>query len=322
MTQSKIPLVVIITINYNHADETIKCLESILESKYNNFQVIVVDNGSNEHDFQILNLFCSNSHKLKLIRLHSNKGYVGGVNFGLADALKSEPDHFLIMNNDTIIDKEAVFELVTVAKMHDDNCIVSGKVYNMDEPETLQYIGQWCKNYKKLEFPPFVKESREKDIGQYENEIELGMADDIFWLLPNKIQEKIGYYSTDFFLYGEQNDYAFRVLKQGFKLIYTPKAKIWHYHHLTTSNGNLKSLKILYWETYAALLLAYKHLSFIWFLHFYLNLFFKSFVKYVLTSTKNNNYSSEQKTKLIAVLYFSKWIFSKRKPNEGFNPFS
>jgi GT2 family glycosyltransferase len=322
MTQSKIPLVVVVTINYNHAIDTIKCLESILESKYNNIEVIVVDNGSSEYDFQILNSYCSNSDKLKLIRLYANKGYVGGVNFGLANASESQPDYYLIMNNDTIIDKEAVFELVRVAKMHNDNCIVSGKVYNMDEPDTLQYIGQWCKNSQKLDYPPFVKESREKDVGQYENEIELGMADDIFWLLPHKIQDKIGYYSTDFFLYGEQNDYALRVLHHGFKLIYTPKAKIWHYFHLTTSDGNLKSMKILYWETYGALLVAYKHLSFVRFLHFYLNLFVKSFVKYVLNFNKNNNYSAERKTKLIAVLYFTKWIFSRRKPNEGFNPFS
>ena len=228
----------VITINYNHSKETLDCLNSILQSTYSNIDVIIVDNGSEIEDYQRLYNKVSNP-KVHIVRQNKNSGYVGGVNSGLKEAQKYLPEYFLILNNDTVIDKNAISELVKTAEKHNNNAIVSGKVYIMDEPETLQYIGQWTKNMKKLSFPSYVKDGHELDLGQYDKEIKLGMSDDICWLLPYNIFKNVGYYSTDFFLYGEQNDYAIRAIKMGFYLIYTPHSKIWHYCHLTTSGGDI-----------------------------------------------------------------------------------
>ena len=313
--------IAIITINYNHSKETLECVESILQSTYTDFRLFLVDNGSEIDDY---NKLCSSIYdeRVQIVRQQPNIGYVGGVNLGLKEASKQNLDYYLIMNNDTILDKKAIIELLNTARKYRDQAIVSGKVYNIDEPDSLQYIGQWCRNKNKLDYQPYVKGGKEKDIGQFDEEIELGMADDVFWLVPKQIFKKIGYYSTDFFLYGEQNDYALRALKEGFKLIYTPKAKIWHYHHLTTSGGDVRSNKILYWQTNATLLLAYKHLAFIWFLRFYFRLFGKSFAKFLLSTFKSKtvNDKSIQKTKLLVIKYFTLWFFSDRTPNEGFNP--
>lgn len=320
MKQDK--LVSVITINYGHSKETIDCINSVLSSTYENFVVILIDNGSEHEDYKKLQDGVSDE-RVKIVRQEPNIGYVGGINLGIIESGKYDPDFYLIMNNDTLIDKKAIEELLITAVKYDNGAIVTGKVYNMDKKDTLQYVGQWCRNSKNLDFPPYIKGGRELDNGQYDNEMELGMADDIFWLIPKKIFQVVGFYSTDFFLYGEQNDYALRVKRNGFKLIYTPKAKIWHYHHLTTAGGDLKSLKVYYWQSYADLLLFIKYLSFFRFILRYFKRLLRDLVK-ILIFKINKSKAHERsfrlaKIRLLALWYFTKWVFH-RKQNTGFNP--
>ena len=314
-------LVAIITLNYNHSKETLECIDSILESDHTHFELIAVDNGSEVTDYKKLRDACKDE-RIRVVRQEPNIGYVGGVNLGLLKAQERQPDYYLIMNNDTILDQSAIRELLSTSIKHKNQSIVSGKVYNMDAPDTLQYIGQSCRSKKKFSYPSFVKNGREKDVGQYDVEMEMGMLDDIFWLLPKEIFEIVGLYSTDFFLYGEQNDYALRAKKAGFKLIYTPKAKIRHYHHLTTSSGDPQMLGIIYWKSYAMFLLTYKHLNFIYFVRYFLVRTSKSIIKYLLYTVRSNDIEiKKSKIVLVASFYFLKWLLESRKPNNGFNPF-
>ncbi len=311
--------VVVITLNYNHAYDTIKCVDSLLKSTYTKYKIMVVDNGSEDNDYTKLLKTYSKEDKVKVIRIERNKGYVGGVNYGLESALQYNPDYFLIMNNDTVIDEFAMEELVITGEKHEQNAIVQGKVYNMDEPETLQYVGQYAVDEKRIIYLPYVKEGREKDIGQFDEEKELGMADDIFWLLPRKIFNKVGYYSKYFFLYGEQNDYALRVKKEGFKLIYIPKAKLWHIHHLTTGNSDIDNFKVKYWQNYSSYSLYYLHMN----RGFFYRTFLKSFLKINLKMILNK--MKLRKDKFIepqfkAVWVFVRWLFVKSE-NMGYNPY-
>lgn len=253
---------VVITLNYNQNDFTLDCVRSVLESKYRDFNIYLVDNGSSEESYRALCTKAPNDHRLHIIRLEHNIGYVGGINHGLLQSLKACPDYFLVMNNDTLLDSLAIDALVSCAEKHEHHAIVSGKVYNYDGTDTLQFIGN--SHQEKggvLDFKAVVKNRREEDRGQYDYEMEMAMLDDIFWLIPKKIFDAIGLYSTYFFLYGEQTDYALRSVKAGFKLVYTPNAKLWHKGGITTDGGKkwLQSPKIEYWGTMAVLKLSVLH---------------------------------------------------------------
>jgi GT2 family glycosyltransferase len=315
------PLVSVITINYNHSELTSACVHSILSSEYCNYFIVVIDNGSTREDYENLRLMIEHD-EIKILRIENNVGYVGGINHGLSYASGYNPDYYLIMNNDTLLDKKAIKSLVETAVKYGDKAIVSGKVYNMDEPNTLQYIGQKCLSLNKFEFPAYVEGMREEDTGQYDKEMEMGMLDDIFWILPAVIFNEVGLYSTDFFLYGEQNDYALRAVKKGFRLIYTPDAKIWHHLHMTTSSGELMSKKVLYWQSFATLMLAFRHLSRFYFLRLYLKstaYLILDYFKAILNKDKAKR--GFYLARLSGVFNFSLWLFH-RKPNTGFNPYS
>ena len=313
-------MVAVITINYNKSNFTKDCVNSILSAVYSNFRIVLVDNGSEVSDYE--KLLSLKDERIIITRLEENIVYVGGVNHGLKEAEKLNPSYFLIMNNDTILDSFAIQELVDTARRYQDNCIVSGKTYNMDEPDTLQYIGNWCRNFNKLEFPSYIFLSREKDVGQYDTEMIMEMLDDIFWLVPSEVFKKIGYYSEYFYIYGEQNDYALRAKKNDVLLVYTPKAKIWHYCHLTTSEGSNGFQKIYYWQGYGFLLLAYLHLTKKSFLKLYISRILKYLFKSGISLLFLNYSKFRQKYQpyLLAHTFFTIWLFNK-KPNNGFNPY-
>lgn len=310
--------VVVFTINYNHSKMTLECVKSILDSTYNNFELIVVDNGSSKEDYEELkNNIDANVH---IERIESNCGYVGGINAGFLAGSKLNPDYFLIMNNDTIIDKDAIHYLVATASTYQKNAIVSGKVYHFDNPNIIQYTGSYFsdKRYLKEVYPGKDQEDR----GQCDLEEERDMLDDIFWLVPNALYERIGHYSENFFLYAEQADFALRAKKNGYKLIYTPKAIIWHKGMMTTGAGNQFSPPANFWRYKSSVVYLYRNIKRKYFYNFYTKTFIKLIAKNILNFLKLKD-SSNKKTEyaaLIGHLHGLKWIL-KQKPDKGYNPF-
>lgn len=279
-----------ILVNYNKSLITIECVNSLLKTQGVNINIIVVDNSTIQSERQLLK--DALSENACIICKNENVGYVKGVNSGIAKSLQSVYDYLLILNNDTIIAPDAVSNLCLTAQKYNNKCIVSGKVYNIDNPDTLQYIGQWCRSKKKLDYPPYIDNNNNFDTGQWDKEMEMDMIDDIFWLLPIDLVRNVGFYCEDFFMYGEQNDYALRAKEKGYKLVYTPTAKIWHYHHLSSDDKESGYPSIQYWKSYSIFLLAYRHLSRVDFLYFVVNGLVKShfsLFKSMLKKDKNIN---------------------------------
>lgn len=316
--------VAVIIINFNNHEITSECIDSILKSRYKTFDLHMVDNGSIGSDYEILKQ--KYQERIILHKIDKNIGYVGGVNYGLQKCVLRDYSYFLIMNNDTIIDPHAIRFLIQASKRYQDKCIVSGKVYHFDNPQNLQYIGQTCHDLKYLDFPPIVKNGNEKDIGQYDNEMEMGMLDDVFWLLPSGVFKKVGFYNEYFFLYGEQNDYAIRAVKQGYKLIYTPDAKIWHRGSMTTSKGDSNSPKLTFWRTKAFLVLLTLHSKKRYLIAIFFKMLFKKvilgFPVAIIRSISGNKKVIKNSLAIFcAMLYFISWFLFKRK-DTGFNPFN
>lgn len=308
-------------VNYNDCTYTLESLRSLVNSSYENYEVLLIDNASSEVVRQKIKDFCEGEELITVSWQAQNLGYVGGINVGMNLAQSMNADYLLVMNNDTLIDGSAIKNLVECGERHDHKAIISGKVYNYDEKDTLQYIGQEFDPKGMLDQVSIVKNRREKDIGQYDSEREMGMLDDIYWLVPINVQREVGYYSDYFFLYGEQNDYAFRAIKSGYKLIYTPKAKLWHKGGATTCNGNKKSAKVQYWSTFAVLKLAVLHFPESRSKPFIRNWYYKQLLKAVIHYFMGKNKKENVKAVYLAHKHFKLWNVVRYKDN-GFNPFN
>jgi GT2 family glycosyltransferase len=308
-------MVAIITINYNLHKDTLECVQSILESRDINFRVFLVDNGSRFEDFQELNKAFQSESRVEVCRMEKNKGYVGGVNFGMASASKYNPEYYVIMNNDTVIDKDAISELVKTSRKHDDNAIVTGKVYYYDHPDVIQHTGVIFKDPRYL--TTYYPGKNEKDIGQCDEETERDSLDDVLWILPAKLLNEIGYYCNYYFLYAEQGDYAQTARRKGYKLIYTPHAKIWHKVSMTTGGGNARAQTVCYWRGKSAVIFFSRNLQKKYFLITIFRSLLKLAVKSVIGKSTHRKCS---RAMLRGNLAGIKWLFNK-KPDDGFNPY-
>ena len=312
--------VYVLIINFNQLNYTVDCINSILSSHYQNFSLLLVDNGSSEPNYKLLRDSLPKDKRLNVIRIINNIGYVGAINKGLLHISAAKAEFVLVMNNDTLIASDAISELVMVAEKHKRKAIVSGKIYEYHRKNILQYIGQAQDPKGGIRHKALIGADGEIDKGQYDLEIEMGMLDDVFWLFPLSLYDAIGGYSDFFYLYVEQNDFALRAVKQGYKLIYTPKAHLWHKGGVTTCNSNKESAKIRYWNTLGSLKLAHLHLPESEAKIYIFNFLIRQFVLLILKILRGQGKILELKVIFLAYWHYSHWKVVKYKDN-GFNPF-
>lgn len=307
-------MVAIITINYNLSDETIPCIESILKSDYTDYIILLIDNGSSENDYQILFDRFFENKKIDIIRTNKNLGYVGGVNLGLTEASKYNPDYYMVMNNDTIIDENAINYLIEAAERYENRAIVTGKVYYFNRPNVLQHTGVIFKDkrYKTTHYPG----KDEEDTGQCDKEVERDSIDDVFWIIPKEIYLDIGPYCDYFYLYAEQGDYCQMAARKGYKLVFTPKARIWHKVGMTVGAAN-KFSPVYFYIGQGQFLFQYRNLEFKYFIISQIRNYAKLLYKSIFRGKVERDCS---KALLRGYLWGLCWLFDK-KPNEGYNPF-
>lgn len=312
------PLVVVVTVNWNTAKETLQCVDSVLKSDYSNLSLLVVDNGSRAEEPGLLREGLPDG--VKLLELDKNYGYVGGINRGLKQAEELSPEYVLVMNNDTVLDPSAISELVLASQRHANKCIVTGVVYDYYQPELIQQTGSICVNRRRLTYKPLHRNVRDPGLPPEDREVD--MIDDVFWLMHIKVFKSVGYYCDYFWFNDEQADYALRALRKGFKLFFSPKAKLWHMGSLSIGGRNSNPVRE-YFDIKAKLIFRYRHLGRLYFLFYYLEMVgyvLKLGIKFldrkILRRASN---SSIFVSKLLGLVDFTRWMFGKN-PDRGHYP--
>jgi GT2 family glycosyltransferase len=245
------PKVIVLILSYNGKHLLEDSISSYLKNDYQNFSVCVVDNGSDDNTKEYVNQKYPEVH---LLRLEKNLGYSGGFNEGMKYAFgEMDSDYVLITNNDVRADEKVISSLVETAENTEDAGFVTGKVYYYDNADILQTVG-------KIEHPLLWNGGHigngEKDEGQYDEVKERYFADDIFTLVKKSLFEKIGGYDTLFQFQCEEYDWQARAKVAGFRIYYTPKAKIWHKDSMTI--GKVSAFKA-YYDARNPLLVILKH---------------------------------------------------------------
>ena len=145
----------------------------------------------------------------------------------------SSSDYLLLLDNDTVVDPEFLAEMVKVAEADPVIGIAGAKIYYYDEPNRLQYLGGKIDLWGGVVNPLGIIRERtlgrkEFDKGQYDSIKEVEQI--AFWcaLFKRKSLESIGLFDERYFWGWENIDYFIRAKEADCKIVYVPKAKVWH----------------------------------------------------------------------------------------------
>lgn len=222
------PKVIVLILSFNCKHLLEDSVSSYLANDYPNFEVVIIDNGSTDCTKEYVE---ENFPAAKVIHVEKNRAYSGGFNFGLNyEFNKKNADYVLITNNDVRADKKVISELVNVGGRDEKIGFVTGKVYYNDNPSILQTVG---KKEHPIRWNGGHIGNRERDRGQYDEVSERFFADDIYTLVSKKLYEDTVGYNTVFQFQSEEYDWQARAKKLGYKIMYTPYAKIWHKDSMT-----------------------------------------------------------------------------------------
>ena len=246
MIDTSLPHVGIIVLNWNGCADTIACIESIKKISYPSYSLIIIDNGSTDgSEIKIRQQF----PEITILQTGKNLGFAGGINAGLKYGLEKGMDYLLALNNDTVIDPEAVGELIRVAISDKQFGLLSSKIYYFRRPDMIWYAG--------ATFNTFLGWGRhrgfdERDDGQYDSIEETERPSGCSMMVTREFCEKVGLLNEDYFCYCEEVDWGLRGKKAGFKIIYVPASKVWH--KVSNSTGGIQTAVYLYYSVRNTLL--------------------------------------------------------------------
>ncbi len=230
------PLVSIIIVNYEHAEVTCACIESLHKITYPNFEILVVDNDSPTDDPAIIK---SRYPNLVLIENPINYGFAAGNNFGI---MRARGKYVLLLNFDTEVPKDFLEPLVEKMEKNPGIGAVSPKIRFFHTPDTIQYAGYTPMNYTTMR--NFSIGFGKVDKGQYNEDRETYYAHGAAMLVPMELIKKIGMMSYTFFLYYEEADWCERIKRAGYKIWFVSNSMVLHKESIAT--GKLSTMKIYY----------------------------------------------------------------------------
>jgi len=215
------PKVAIVILNFNGLGDTIRCLESLKKIKYSNYEVIVVDNGSEGEDARILEE--RYREWATIIKNERNLGAAEGRNVGIRFALKHlNPDYVMLLDNDVIVDAEFLNQLVEIAESNREIGILSSKdeVRKGHEKAISKLIAK-LDSYAILGF-----RRKKKRISDRILLIDYVSCCSI--LVRRRLLEEVGLFDSKFFYLSEDYDLCKRARRAGYKVAIALNSRIWH----------------------------------------------------------------------------------------------
>lgn len=190
------------------------------------------------------------NRKLVLIRNDINYGFAEGNNIGVRYALKLlNSDYVLFLNNDTIVDKQFVNEMVETAEKDEKIGIVGSKIYYYNTKKGKDIIWFAGGNVNKWSGNTFHEGKNKVDSDIYNYIKECDYITGCSLLIKRKVLDQLVGFDKTYFAYYEDADLSTRAKKNGWKNIYVPASKVWHKVSRSTSKNGGPSPTSVYYMT-------------------------------------------------------------------------
>jgi len=227
------PFVSVIVVNWNKKELLERCLESLKNQTFRDYEVIVVDNGSTDDSPAMIR---ERFPEVRLITLDQNTGFSVGNNHGIRAA---QGELIAFLNNDTEVDPHWLEELHRPLLAHSEVGSCASKMLFFKQRDMINSTGQVF--YARGEGRD--RGWMEHDSGQYDEASFIFGASCGAAIYRKSVLDEIGYFDEEFSpAYFEDVDLSFRGQLAGYKCLYVPKAVV--YHHGRSTLGAFSSQRV------------------------------------------------------------------------------
>lgn len=232
---SSSPKVAIVILNWNGRNYLERFLPSVLATDYDNYEVIVSDNGSTDDSISFLQ---QNFPGIKLIRLDKNYGFAKGYNLTLE---KVQADYYGLINSDIETPPGWLKPIIDLLEQDKLNAACQPKLLSYNNRNLLEYAGGaggWLDSFGY----PFARgrifDICEEDKGQYDS------VQQVFWVtgaamvIRANVFHEVNGFDNYFFAHQEEIDMCWRLQLAGYKLFACPTSVVYHVGGGTLPRGN------------------------------------------------------------------------------------
>ncbi|MBW9156997.1 glycosyltransferase family 2 protein [Clostridium tagluense] len=250
----------IIIVNYNTKDLTKQTIQAVIETTNKaKYEIILVDNASRDGTVEAVQEEYPN---IKVIVNTENLGFSKANNIGMRQSIGK---YVLLLNSDTKVLCNCIDKCFAYMEQHKDICTLGPKI-NLENGD----FDHACKRgfptpassfYYMLKFDKFFPGN--KKYGRYKmNYLSVDEVNEVdsltgaFMMVRKEVIDKIGDLDEEFFMYGEDLDWCYRIKEAGYKVMYYPEAKMIHYKGQSSKKKRTKTI----YEFHRAMYLFYnKH---------------------------------------------------------------
>jgi GT2 family glycosyltransferase len=245
----------VIILNYNTGQLLKDCLLSVAKTQ-SQFQIetIVADNGSTD---QSLEMIRAEFPGIKVVDNHANVGFSKGNNAAIRVA---QGRYVLLLNSDTTIGADTLDRSIKYMDYHPEAGAMGCKVLlpngQLDQACRRRFPNPWNSFLRLFGFKKFSDYNyQDVSVGQ---EMEVDAVMGAYMLVRKSVIGQVGMLDEDFFMYGEDLDWCWRIKAAGHKIMYYPGASIIHHKYGSSKNVPFKmirlahdAMKIFYVKHYA-----------------------------------------------------------------------
>lgn len=226
------PAVWVITLGWNHAEDTLECLASLRASRGVRLRLLYVDNGSREEELERVR---AGAPDVEILRHERNVGVPRGFNAGFARALRGGAEFLFMANNDTVMDPDCIARLAEAARRDPEAGVWVPKIYYHEAPRTL-----WSAGSRFRRFPPslVMNKTAGPDDGRYDAGTDLAFTALCTALVRGDALRAAGLLDPSFLYYFEDTDLVLRIREAGYRIRLVPGARSLHKVERVTRAGS------------------------------------------------------------------------------------
>lgn len=214
------PSVSIVIVNFNGQKLLQQCLRTLLDTKYPNYDIVVIDNASTDKSAEEAEAVFGADSRIKIVRNHENVGHAEGCNIG---ARMTDGQYIVFLDSDIEFEaQDWLSELVNVMENDSSVGLAQAKIVLAEDKRRLDYVceavdalGTWAANYGSQEV-------------RLKKKFEILAASSGCSIIRRTVFSHAGGFDEDYFIYDDDTDLSLRVRLLGHRIIFVPSAVVIH----------------------------------------------------------------------------------------------